>query len=79
VRLNGPAASARIAIVLLLIMITLVTPESAQLLLACGLAALAAGDIWWERRAVRRLALAVTGFPAGRHREIKQRTRALLR
>jgi len=79
VRHTGPNTSTRIGIVLLLIALTLVTPESAQLLVVSCLAALVAADVWRERRGARRLALATTGFPPGRHRDNSQRTRALFR
>ena len=78
-RRTGPNVSTRIGVVLLVIAMTLVTPESTQLFVAGWLAALVAADLWRERRGIRRLALATTGFPPGRHRSDKERTRALLR
>jgi hypothetical protein len=79
VRHNGPTVPARIGIVLLLISITLVTPESAQLFVEGCLAILVLADVWWERRGVRRVALPTNGLPAGRHRESKTPAGKLLR
>lgn len=78
-RRTGPNAPTRIGVVLLLIAMTLVTPESAQLFVVGCLAALVAADLWRERRGVRRLAFAATGLAPGRHRPDEERTRAVLR